>query len=106
MSFLELAFYFSVASAAVIATALLTSRAALERLVGAGMLPRAFLSLLPTIQKSTRVLALLLIAGGMLKLAADLGFITAELFKKYGIAVFLIVLGVCLLVTNRRQTAG
>ena len=103
MSFLQLALYLLVVFVVVIAASLLTSRAALEKLVASGMLPRVFLGVVPTLQRVVQLLAILLISGGLLKLATDTGWISSAFFEKYGIAMMLIALGVSLLAINWRR---
>ena len=84
------------------AAVLLTSKKLSERFVAAGMLPRAFLGVIPMLQGVIRVFGCVLIATGVLKIGLDSGWISAELLSRYAFPGCLILLGLLLLLLNRR----
>jgi len=86
------------AFAAAAALMILTSRAAIEKLVGAGLLPRMFVNFVPVLTVSAKLLAIILIAVGGLQLGINSGLLSQEWLEKYGFSVLLIGLGIALLV--------
>jgi len=85
----------------------LTSRTAIDRLVGIGMLPRAFANLVPALTLAARALAIALILIGFLTLGLNAGWFSRQWMEHYGFATLLIVLGVVsLLITFRGKRGG
>ena len=99
----QLASYFLLLALGVSAAVLLTSKKLSERLVAAGVMPRAFLSVLPVLQTIIRVFAVVLIIAGIVKIGVDTGWINAAVLSRYAFPVAIILLGVLLLVMSRRD---
>lgn len=85
------------------AAVLLTSKKLAEKFVSAGMLPRAFLEILPALQSAIRVFGCVLIAAGVLKIAVDGGWIDSRLLSKYAFPGCLVLLGLMMLLLSRRD---
>jgi hypothetical protein len=102
---LELLPYLLVLMLGTLAAVLLTSRALSEKLVSAGLLPRAFLSLVPMIQTAARVFGFTLVVAGVLGIGIESGWINREYLARYGFASSLLLVGVVivLLSTKLRQ---
>lgn len=88
------------------AAVLLTSKKLSERFVTAGLLPRAFLGVIPVLQTVIKVFGGVLIFAGLVKIGLDSGWIDAQMLSKYALPTCLIVLGAMLLVLNRRNDAS
>ena len=90
--------------AVVAGTVILTSRTAIEKLVGAGVLPRLFLNLVPVLTVAARALGVVLVAIGSIQLGINTGIISYEWISRFGFSLLLIILGVLLLVVTTRRT--
>ena len=83
---------------------LVTSRSAIDRLVSAGALPRAFGNVIPILTIAARVLAVGLTMVGALWVGISAGWLSREWFEQYGMASLLLLLGLfCLAITFRRK---
>jgi hypothetical protein len=85
------------------AVLLLTSKALAEKLVGLGMMPRAFLGLIPLLRTMIRAFGCVLILGGILKIGIDAGLVNAEILSRYSFPAALILLGMIMLVAAFRD---
>ena len=85
------------------AAVLLTSKKLSERFVTAGILPRAFLGIIPILQMAIRIFGGVLSAAGVLKICMDSGWIDAQLLARYAFPGCLILLGAVLLFLNHRD---
>jgi len=93
--------------AVVAATGILTSRGAIEKLVGAGVLPRVFLNFIPILTIAARALGLVLFSMGLVQVGIDTGVLSSSWLSRYGFSSLLIILGVLLvLMTFRRNRVG
>lgn len=101
--FWEFAPYFLLLMLGTGAAVLLTSKKLSEKLVEAGLMPRAFLGLLPLLQTTIRVFGVVLISVGLVKIGVDNGWINPAVLSRYAFSAAVIVLGVLLLLTSRRQ---
>jgi hypothetical protein len=86
-----------------VAAALLSSKQVSERLVSAGMLPRSVLGLMPIIVIALRVCGILLVAGGLLKIAVDEGWLNAAVVQRYALPTAMVVLGCLILWVSRKR---
>jgi hypothetical protein len=101
--FWEFAPYFLLLVLGAGATVLLTSKTLSEKLVDAGLMPRAFLGLLPLLQTVVRVFGVILIGVGLVKICVDNGWINPAVLSRYAFSASVILLGVVLLLMSRRQ---
>lgn len=101
--FWQLAPYFLLLMLGAGASVLLTSKKVSERLVAAGMMPRAFLGLLPVLQTVIRVFGVILILAGGVKIGVDNGWINAAVLSRYAFSAAVITLGLVLLLMSRRD---
>ena len=85
------------------AAILLTSKKLSEKFVTAGILPRAFLGIVPILQSAIRVFGGVLVAAGVIKIGMDSGWIDAQLLSRYAFPGCLILLGAMLLFLSRRE---
>ena len=85
------------------AAILLTSKKLAERMVEAGILPRALLGGIPILQSVIRIFGVGLIAMGFIKIGIDSGWVDAQLLSRYAFAGCLILLGIVLLFFTRRD---
>ncbi len=85
------------------AAVLLTSKKLAEKFIAAGMLPQAFLGILPALQSAIRVFGCVLIAVGAVKIAVDSGWIDARTLSRYAFPGCLILLGLMLLFLSKRD---
>ena len=99
---LELAPYLFLLMLGGTATVLLTSKKIAEKLVAAGMLPHAFLGLLPVIQSALRILGGVLVVAGVVKIGIDSGWIDGALLSRYAFPAAMILLGLLVLLLSRR----
>jgi hypothetical protein len=74
-----------------------------EKLVTVGILPRAFLGVIPALQSVIRVFGAVLVFAGVLKIAIDSGYIDYQLLQRYAFPVCLILLGAVMLLMSRRD---
>jgi len=72
---------------------ILTSRSAIEKLVGSNILPRVFINFVPVMTSTARVLAVVLVLAGAIQLGVQTGLLSREWIEQYGFSVLLIVLG-------------
>lgn len=82
---------------------LLGSKVLAEKFVALGLLPRAFLGLVPALKRAVRVVGVLLILGGLVGLGAANGWVNPEIIKRFGLAATLIVTGAILLIFTARE---
>ncbi|MGA8366952.1 MAG: hypothetical protein ACLQMT_04435 [Candidatus Acidiferrales bacterium] len=83
---------------------LVTSRSAIDRLVGAGILPRAFSNLVPVLTIAARALAIGLTIVGIGLVGVNGGWLSREWLERYGWATLLVVVGLfCTAITFRRK---
>ena len=82
---------------------LLTSKKLADKFVAAGILPRTFLGIIPILQSVIRIFGGVLVAAGVIKIGMDSGWIDAQLLSRYAFPGCLILLGVMLLLLNRRD---
>jgi len=85
------------------AAVLLTSKKLAEKFVTAGLLPRTFLGIIPALQTISRVFGGLLIVAGTVKIAIDSGWIDAHMISRYAFPACLILIGVMMMLLNRRD---
>lgn len=85
------------------AAVLLTSKTLSEKFVAAGILPRAFLGVLPALQAFIRVFGGVLVVAGAVKIAIDSGWIDAAFVSRYAFSGCLVILGVILLLFSGRK---
>ncbi|MGO9970103.1 MAG: hypothetical protein ACLPY2_22815 [Bryobacteraceae bacterium] len=85
------------------AAVLLTSKKLADKFVAAGILPRTFLGIIPILQSVIRIFGGVLVAAGVIKIGMDSGWIDAQLLSRYAFPGCLILLGVMLLLLNRRD---
>lgn len=103
---------FGIATAAAVfvvvaAIGILTSRTAIERLVGIGLLPRLLISAVPLLTAVGRALAVAMIIFGSVELGLTTGILSQQWLDRYGFAALLLTLGVILLfVTFRKPKSG
>jgi hypothetical protein len=91
----------------VAAIGILTSRTAIERLVGIGMLPRLFISAVPLLTVVGRALAVAMILFGAIELGLTTGILSQQWLEHYGFSALLITLGVILFfLTFRKASSG
>jgi len=84
--------------------ALVTSRSAIDRMVGAGMLPRAFGNLVPVFTIGARSLAVGLTVAGVGWVGVNAGWFSREWLERYGMASLLVILGLlCMVITFRQK---
>lgn len=94
------------AFAIVTALLILTSRAAIEKLVGVGLLPRVFVSMVPVLTVIARSLAVLLILAGAVQFGIEARLISLNWMERYGFSLALVALGGVLLVLVGRRQRG
>jgi len=82
------------------AVGLLSSKALSEKLVAAGILPRAFLNLIPVLQLVIRVFGVALVLVGAVSLAIQAGWINRDMLVRYGFSVVILVIGLVLLLMS------
>ena len=88
---------------AVVATGILTSRSAIEKLVNIGALPRMFLNFLPVLTIAARAMGLVLVVIGLVLVGIDTGILSYAWFSRFGFSSFLITLGLLLFVMTFRR---
>jgi len=71
----------------------LTSRGLADRLIEMGLLPQHLRGMLPIINVVVRGIGLVLIICGLTKLAVDAGWLDSSIFRRYGFAMLLILMG-------------
>jgi len=87
-----------------IAATLLTSKSLAERLVAAGLLPRALLGLVPVLQIVIRIFGGVLVLAGLIRIGEQGGWINPQTLEKYGFPVAIVLLGLVLLFLSPRRT--
>ncbi len=101
-------FPFSIATALAVfvlvaAVCTLTSRTAIERLVGMGVLPRMFINAVPILTLAGRALAIVMILFGTAEVGFTTGILSHRWLEQYGFSTLLLVLGAFLLVVTFRK---
>jgi hypothetical protein len=86
-----------------VAAGLLTFKSLAERIVAAGMLPRAFLGLLPALQVIIRIFGAVLVIAGIIRIGAEGGWINPQTVARYGFPVAIVLLGLILLLLSPRK---
>lgn len=99
----ELVPYLVVLMAGALAVLLLTSKAVSEKLVAVGLLPRAFLSFTPIIQKAMRLFGIALVTAGIVGIGIQSGWINREYLARYGFPTALLLLGVIVIVLSSQR---
>lgn len=98
MGFPAVTAYASLLFVAVIATAILTSRSVIQKLVDLRIFPRFFVNFVPVMTLAARALAVVLIFVGAIQLGISTGALSREWMERYGFSSLLVLLGVILLV--------
>lgn len=102
----EILLYLIVALAISTTLVLLSSKVITEKLVSAGMLPRGFVGLIPALQNTIRVFAVLMVCGGLLGICIANGWINPETIHKFGLPVTLVLVGLLLLFMTSKKSTG
>ncbi len=100
--FFEILPYLAIVVVLGAAAVLLTSKKLAQKFVAAGMLPHAFLGVLPALQSAIRAFGCVLVVAGMLKISMDSGWIDSRMLSRYGFPGCLILLGLMMLFLSRR----
>lgn len=87
-----------------IAAILLTSKSLAERLVAAGLVPRALLGMVPVLQIVIRVFGAVLVFAGVIRIGVQGGWINPQTLERYGFPVAIVLLGLVLLFFSPRRT--
>jgi hypothetical protein len=95
--------YASLLFVAVVATAILTSRTVIEKLVSLGIFPQIFINFVPVMTLAARALAIVLIFVGAVELGITTGALSREWLARYGFSSLLILLGGFLLFLTARR---
>jgi len=88
-----------------VAAILLTFKSIAEKFVAAGILPRAFLGLVPALQVAMRVFGVILVIAGVVRIGEQAGWVNPETLSRYGFSVAILVLGLILLFLSPRKGA-
>lgn len=88
-----------------IAAILLTFKSLAERLVAAGLVPRALLGMVPVLQIVIRVFGAVLVLAGLIRIGEQGGWINPQILERYGLPVAIVLLGLVLLVFSPRRTS-
>ncbi len=83
--------------AVITGVAILTSRTAITRLAEMGLVPQAFVHLVPVLTLAARTVAIALIVVGLGQLAFVSGWLSEAWLARYGFAAVLLILGAALL---------
>ena len=94
--------YASLLFVTVIATAILTSRTVIQKLVDLRIFPRFFVNFVPVMTLAARALAIVLIFVGAIQLGISTGALSRVWLELYGFSSLLILMGVTLLVLTLR----
>jgi len=103
MNFAEAVAYIFLLFAVVAGVGILTSRSAITRLTEMGLLPRAFMNLLPLLTLAARAAAIVLIIAGLGTLAYAAGWVSQAWIARYGLASLLLIMGAALLAMTFRK---
>jgi|SRR5579864_43284 len=101
----ELVLLLVIITVAGVAAALLSSKVIAEKMITAGMLPRAFFGLIPVLQNVVRVFAITLVVAGLASTSIEAGWINRDIILKYGVSFAVMLIGVILLAATFRKSS-
>ncbi len=86
-----------------LAAVLVTSRIMAEKLVAVGLMPKAFLGLLPMLHTAIRVIGGVLVISGLTVIGVQSGWLNRDLLEKYALPGAIVVLGLALLLLKSKE---